>query len=249
MQPIQDKDFDQLFKDTFENAEVTPSKNLWANIEAEIAPKQKRKLPVLWLAAAAILIFVTVGILISKQQEVAGPDSKLATNIPKAEPTVVKVPVEDAVKNIVSPIEPKKQASSKRDYLPKKKVTQAKPLDLPKVITTDKQIKQDVQLAQNNDIKPQGQDVLKQRIDAAIQQPKEEQIIASNPTAVKADEPLNDDDQSFKNIKNVGDVVNIIVNKVDKRKDKFIQFRTDDDDSSLSSINIGPFKIGKRNKK
>jgi hypothetical protein len=33
MQPIRDKDFDQLFKDAFADAEVTPSRDLWSNIE------------------------------------------------------------------------------------------------------------------------------------------------------------------------------------------------------------------------
>lgn len=90
---------------------------------------------------------------------------------------------------------------------------------------------------------------IKTKIEEAILQPKEETLIVANPTTVKTDEPVNDNEQTNKGIRNVGDVVNLIVNKMDKRKDKLIQFRTDDDDSSLASINIGPFKIGKRNKK
>jgi hypothetical protein len=201
------------------------------------------------LSAAAILVVVTVGILISNQQERVTLGSKLATNtISKVKPAVIEEPVEVELKKSVSSVEPKKIASSKPNYPSKTKVAQTKAVEQPKVITSDKQIKQDVQLAQNNEVKPQDQNGLKQKIDDAIQKPKEESVIANNLTPIKTDELINDNEQSFKNIKNVGDVVNIIVNKVDKRKDKFIQFRTDDDDSSLSSINIGPFKIGKRNK-
>lgn len=41
MQPIRDKDFDQLFKDAFADAEVAPYRDLWSSIESEITPKKK----------------------------------------------------------------------------------------------------------------------------------------------------------------------------------------------------------------
>lgn len=249
MQPIQDKDFDQLFKNTFADAEVAPSRDLWKDIEAEIAPKKKRKLPVLWLTAAAILIVATIGILINNQQESVSTGNKLANNgVEKVKP-VTKEPVKAIVEASIKPEQKTTEKAVQRTYLAKKKDSQPKLADKPQVVTAPQDVKQDVQLAHHNEVKPQDQDILKQKIDDAIQEPKEETVIANNLTPIKADEPINDNEQSFKNIKNVGDVVNIIVNKVDKRKDKFIQFRTDDDDSSLSSINIGPFKIGKRNKK
>ena len=98
-----------------------------------------------------------------------------------------------------------------------------------------------------NKNEPAKQDI-KEKIDAAILE-QEKPILASNAASIRADDVAGGEDQTDnKGIRNVGDVVNLIVNKVDKRKDKFIQFRTDDDDSSISAINIGPFKFGKKKK-
>jgi len=47
-------------------------------------------------------------------------------------------------------------------------------------------------------------------------------------------------------IHSFGDLVNIVVAKVDKRKDKVIEFTdTDDDESTITAVNMGPIKIKK----
>ena len=52
-----------------------------------------------------------------------------------------------------------------------------------------------------------------------------------------------------KGIRNVGDLVNFVVDKVDKRDKKLLHFNTDEDDnSSLVGINIGFLKLNKKNK-
>ena len=52
-----------------------------------------------------------------------------------------------------------------------------------------------------------------------------------------------------KGIRNVGDLVNYVVDRVDKRDKKLLRFNTDDDDnSSLVGINIGFLKLSKKNK-
>jgi hypothetical protein len=48
-------------------------------------------------------------------------------------------------------------------------------------------------------------------------------------------------------IRNIGDLVNLVVEKIDKRDKKLIRFATDDDDnSSLVGINIGFIKLNKK---
>jgi len=75
-----------------------------------------------------------------------------------------------------------------------------------------------------------------------IAQPKAEpqltaQVSATDATARPA---------KRRGIHNFGDLVNIVVAKVDKRKDKAIQFTdSDDDESTVTSVNIGPVKINK----
>ncbi|MBE5319118.1 hypothetical protein IM793_08115 [Pedobacter sp. MR2016-19] len=251
MQPIRDKDFDQLFKDAFVDAEVTPSRDLWSNIESKIIPKKKRIIPIYWLSAAAVLLIATVGILLYQQQNNINKGKQLANNtiekpkpvvetpVVKDQPPVVVEPVID-----VAPILPVEAKPART--IDKTKVKQDKPaLEQPRIITAPEMQKQETIVAKVEEPKKD----IRTKIEEAILQPKEETVIVANPTAIKTDDPVNENEQNNKGIRNVGDVVNLIVNKMDKRKDKLIQFRTDDDDSSLSSINIGPFKIGKRNKK
>lgn len=251
MQPIRDKDFDQLFKDAFVDAEVTPSRDLWSNIESEITPNKKRIIPIYWLSAAAVLLIATIGILVYQQQNNTSDGKQLANNtiekpkpvvetpVVKDQPPVVVEPVKD-----VAPILPVEAKPTRT--IAKTKVKQDKPaLEQPRIITAPEMQKQETTIAKVEEPKKD----IRTKIEEAILQPKEETVIVANPTAIKTDDPVNENEQNNKGIRNVGDVVNLIVNKMDKRKDKLIQFRTDDDDSSLSSINIGPFKIGKRNKK
>ncbi|TCD10305.1 hypothetical protein EZ449_10825 [Pedobacter frigidisoli] len=250
MQPIQDKDFDKLFKNAFEDAEITPSRDLWSSIESEIEPKKKRVIPIYWLSAAAVLLIATVGVLVYQQQE-AKPN-KFANRV---EPKVVKPiletqPIKDTTKTLVVPTEKiiLPATSKPVEAIAKTSVKEtAKPLEKQTVVTAPEMLKQETFIAKVEEPK---QEIIKKKIDEAILQANPETVIASTATTVKADDVSGDDNQvENKGIRNVGDVVNLIVNKVDKRKDKFIQFRTDDDDSSLSSINIGPFKFGKKNRK
>jgi hypothetical protein len=251
MQPIRDKDFDKLFKDAFADAEVMPSRDLWSNIESEITPRKKRIVPIYWLSAAAVLLIATIGILIYQRQNNTNETKQLANNTIEKPKQEVEAPVVkdqlpavvEPVKN-VAPILPVEAKPARAIAKTKVKQDVVKPVEKQRMVTAPEMQKQETMIAQvespKNDIKAQ--------IDAAIlSQPKVDIVTASNPTTFKTDEPINDNEQN-KGIRNMGDVINIIVNKVDKRKDKLIQFRTDDDDSSLSSINIGPFKIGKRKK-
>ncbi|NMN39677.1 hypothetical protein [Pedobacter sp. SG918] len=251
MQPIRDKDFDQLFKDAFADAEVTPSRDLWSNIESEIMPKKKRALPIYWLSAAAVLLVATIGILLYQQQNTTSEHKQLVSNtIEKTKPEVQEPVAKDTPATVVENIAPVLPALPKAvSTIAKTKVKKdVRPVTIKgkqSIITAPEVIKQEIVIAKVEEPKKD----INTKIEEAILQPKEETVIVANPTEIKTEGPVNDNEQSNKGVRNMGDVINLIVNKVDKRKDKLIQFRTDDDDSSLASINIGPFKIGKRNKK
>ncbi|MDY0906967.1 hypothetical protein [Pedobacter sp. CFBP9032] len=250
MQPIQDKDFDQLFKDRFEDAEITPSRDLWSSIESEIEPKKKRIIPIYWLSAAAILIIATVGIMVYQQQDVAPKQyaNNVATNM---NPVIVKPQVKDS---LVSNTELTKDVDKALPAHVKPSTTlvqtavkeNAKPIEKQKIISIPDIQKQETMIAKVEEPKKD----IKTKIEEAVFKTKEETVLAANLNEVIADEVI---DSSYpaerKGIRNVGDVVNLIVNTMDKRKDKVIQFRTDDDDSSISVVNIGPFRIGKKSRK
>ncbi|UKT64368.1 hypothetical protein [Pedobacter mucosus] len=253
MQPIQDKDFDQLFENAFADAEVAPSRDLWNNIESEIAPKKRKKLPVYWLAAAVVLVMATVGILVFQQQDNDDQTKKIADNsIEKISPAIKDLSIKDSIETSITPVEEIKIKSpiySKpiKALASNNVKTKVSPIKKQKVINVPETQKPEIIIAK---VEVPKQDIVKKKIEEAILQTNAETLIASNAATIKADEVIGENIQTEnKGIRNVGDVVNLIVNKVDKRKDKFIQFRTDDDDSSLSSINIGPFKFGKNRKK
>lgn len=253
MQPIQDKDFDNLFKNAFEDAEIEPSRDLWSSIEGEIEPKKKRIIPIYWFAAAAVLIIATIGFLIYKQQDVE-PKQFVNHVEPQVEKSIKVTPGDkESSETLQAPVNKRIEETLPANNKPvttmvsNKIEEDVKPVEKQKIVTAPEVVKQETQMAKVDE-QPK-KEVLKQKIEDAILKPTEETVIASNLNLVKTDEPINNNEQlESKGIRNVGDVVNLIVNKVDKRKDKFIQFRTDDDDSSLSSINIGPFRIGKKKK-
>lgn len=250
MQPIQDKDFDQLFKDRFEDAEITPSRDLWSSIESEIEPKKKRIIPIYWLSAAAILIIATVGIMIYQQQNVVPKQyaNNVATNM---NPVIVEPQVKDSsvsntdlTKDVAKALPAHVKPSTTLVQTAVKE--NAKPIEKQKVISEPDIQKQETMIAKVEEPKKD----IKTKIEEAVFKTKEETVLAANVNEVIADEVI---DSSYpverKGIRNVGDVVNLIVNTMDKRKDKVIQFRTDDDDSSISVVNIGPFRIGKKSRK
>lgn len=71
--------------------------------------------------------------------------------------------------------------------------------------------------------------------------------IAMNPQGTKAQEVVKK-----KKIHSLGDLLNVVIAKVDKRDNKIIQFGggSDDDDDDLlnvTSVNLGPIKVKKQN--
>ena len=123
MQPTRDKDFDQFFKKTFDDAEIVPTKDLWNDIEHAIEPKRKRIIPVYWLVAATILIIATVGILVYKQEinkpnQLAKIVATKATEIDLINPTKnetvapVVEPVEIVEQRIKNTVKPKVNQSN-----------------------------------------------------------------------------------------------------------------------------------------
>ena len=70
MQHMPDKEFDQLFRDKFNDAEIAPSANLWANIEQQLEPKRKRTFPMYWMAAASIVVAITAMLVFQKTEKI-----------------------------------------------------------------------------------------------------------------------------------------------------------------------------------
>ena len=258
MRHIQDKDLDKLFKDRFEHASLKPSADLWGKINKEIAPKKRKILPAYWMAAAAIVVASTAGLLfinqptgqqpIEQQQNVAAVKPKLEVkSITKSQVIPDSLRHAEQVAVVAVKIQPK--ASGKK---PIQKVERKSVIE--KIITEPKK---DLIAMQPN--------AADDHLTIKKQEVKLPEAIALNPSEFKKDSPVianvapdssidpvtnENENVEKKGIKNIGDLVNYVVDRVDKREQKFLKFETDsDENSSLVAINIGFIKLNSRKHK
>lgn len=248
MQATPDKDFDQLFKDTFADAEVAPTTDFWPAIENKLAPQKRKLMPIYGFAAAILVLLVSVSLLIFNQQNKKGISTVRNIRQPKAMPNstnkVAAVLPSTQMATPVAKVMPSKKMVKPAILLHHAKETKT---DNKAPITLSKPVENETILAQVDTAKNNN---LNKKIELAVLNvAKENVVLASKAENLNPETPINENEANpNKGIRNAGDVLNFIVSKVDKRKDKFIEFSTDEDKSSISSVNIGPFRFGKKNK-
>lgn len=244
MQHMQDKEFDQLFKDRFEGAEVEPSAGLWGNIAGQLEPKRKRRSTVYWWSAAAvILLTVGIGLLrpetekirLQAKSDIAGAEVVLndTVSVPEGQVLTSRAAAGDQdTMNVSTPlvIAPRYDAAEEKNSLlaVQPNTMDSRPdIKKPEVLTVENAEPKDKTVAVN--------EVMIANADLPADNSAEVTTEASAP--------------EHKGIRNVGDLVNFVVNKVDKRENKIVQFDTDDDNSSLVSLNLGIIRFNKRSNK
>ena len=247
MQRIQDKELDQLFKDKLTAAEVEPPATLWANIEQQIKPKRKRFLPFYWMAAAVAVVAVTVGLLFTNNDKIMLQGKpEVAAVKPVIAPAVEEPVVE---KSVTVPVLPGANVMEKTAAVVNVKETIAKQFPKKDLLALQP-------LSAEEHLKPITDRA--EKVLAVAEVPIEVKTLAVTEIAlaqVDTSRPVTGDviegnSRSEKNgINNIGDLVNFVVDKVDKREQKFLKFKTDDEDnSSLVAINIGIIKLNGKNK-
>lgn len=234
---MQDKEFDKLFKDRFEAAEVQPSASLWNNISAELEPKRKRVLPVYWMAAAVALIAVTIGLLVPKTEKIRLQASSLAVNDAADEPVgIVERKTENVMASATDKIEGTPLVIAPRIQLSRRE----------KELAT---LQPNVAVTRPANEQPKVIEEPENMIPAERVKPTVDLMIANADLSVRENAIAETGETHNKGIRNVGDVVNFVVNKLDKRENKMIQFDTDDDKSFLTAINIGILKFNRKSDK
>jgi len=250
MQHMPDKDFDNLFRDKFMDAEIEPSADLWGNIAEQLEPKRKRSFPLMWVAAASVAVVASVMMFTRNGEKVylQGTPSEVAVVKPTEKAQILPVVTTDET-NMVTPAVLPEHVSNR--HLVKTAVVNVTPAqieDTQKNIIAMQPSAQDEHLViKREEVKP---------LDVTLQETKvadshETRMIAqvNNTKITNVDdlEPTEDTSDSKKTIRNVGDLINYVVDKVDKREKKLIKFDTDDDDnSSIIGLNIGFVKLNKR---
>ena len=247
MQHIPDKEFDQLFRDKFNDAEIAPSANLWANIEQQLAPKRKRTFPLYWMAAASVVVAITAMLVFQKTEKIQlrGTAAIVNATEPSVEHDIAEENISSAGLSAKSFVANENKVASKKvslinaveNKVVKEDLKNNEEVMQPMLADTRLPIKQ-------QEIKPLDVTPIKE---AVVETP----IVYAQ---VLPQEDLNENAISEsgvekKGIRNVGDLVNFVVDKVDKRDKKLLRFNTDDDDnSSIVGINIGFLKFNKKDK-
>jgi hypothetical protein len=259
---MQDKEFDDLFRSKLGDFEVQPSAEVWPNVDAELNSKKKKSIFMPLSIAASVLILLTAGILFIPKKGAVKHGKPDSNAVAKMKPSVVKpentklenssetqqgqlAAVETPVKNTTKANQPKVKTNAveqKEQAGPSVAKTQVvKPQDQPLIASAGTS-------KQNEVIKPielteAASAETKETVDnSSISLPVQPALAANQPA--KTTKPV----VKKRGIRNFGDIVNLVVAKVDKRKDKLIQFSdTDDDESVISAVHLGSLKIKRDN--
>ncbi|WP_211226539.1 hypothetical protein [Pedobacter glucosidilyticus] len=238
---------DLLFKSKFEDYEVEPSVSSWSKIDEQLSikPMQRRKVPFLWMAAASVLVVLGLGLIFwNKPQEQIMLKGKpaidegnilIAENNSTSSSNEVNTNTKQAnlqSGNQESEVQKITQSVSEQNGLQEENLFAS--------IQTDKSGIQEEQ-------------ELVTRTEPVKRITVTELILLEEENAVKTDKikssmfsSFNEDNQSSEKIRSVGDLVNFVIAKVDKREQKLIRIsKTDESDIEITGINLGLFKYKK----
>lgn len=257
---MQDKEFDEAFRSKLEGFDVEPSAKVWPGITGGLESAKRRATLQPWLSiAAGIVVLIGVSILfIPKKTDthttlpVKNPVAKLVQPVK----TVHSV-VPPLVRPSVIPVQPVKVKENLEIARGQNK-KQANPGILKNTDTAGSQANEvgniDRQLMVNVSRQPA---ILKPVVPDKVvpltlnpsfnQLPtpgiKPDKLASQTVTDYSKDSVLV---RRRHKIRNFGDLVNVVVDKLDKRKDKVVQFADDEDgDSHLTGVNLGIVKIKK----
>lgn len=257
----QDKEFDDLFRSKLGDLEIEPSAGVWTGIDADLnGSKQRKKLAILSIAAS-IVVLVTAGLLFIPKNETGKPGpvkNRLAHN-GIAQPTIQPKAITPVILPMINTVKPAVVNRNnnmaavhqhKTIKLTVKPAGQNVPDDVGKpagVEPHEQQLLASIPQKAEIVVKPVVPEVetplvLKQAVASTTPDNTTPVLASEQPVATETAEPK----AKKHKVRNFGDLVNLVVARVDKRKDKVIEFTdTDDDESTITAVNIGPIRINK----
>jgi hypothetical protein len=259
---MQDNEFDELFRSKWDDFEVQPSADVWNGIAEELnAGRRKRVLMPLFSVAASILVLVVAGIWFIPQKVKVNGKSQIQNSLVKTD-----APINNDAKanNKIKPaiLQPNHSVKVNGNFVAVNKAYPVKVTrytvaknagNITKLKELDKQEEQPVLAANVTEPKEAINAVVPDdRTPLAIKDSAEQpsSFITKPTLAAVQILPVNKADpapaRQKHRMRTLGDLINIAVAKVDKRKDKFIEFtNTDDGESNITGINLGIVKFKK----
>jgi hypothetical protein len=252
---MQDNEFDELFRSKLNGFEIEPSASVWTGIKAELkADKRKRTLVPVLRIAASIIVLIAAGILFFPQNiHTSKHNNKTQTAKTPAVITSSAVTVDHQKSRVLKSNSAIAQntrtaPASIAAVSYQKENTQDTSLnqtagEKPPVLSSEQLTLASLNGKQH--VVPDSGTVLAIKLPMKDSTPfiaKAPQAITQSPAVAKQDAPV----KAKHKIRSIGDLVNVLVAKVDKRKDKFVEFTdTDGDQSVITGINLGIIKIKK----
>ncbi|TZF81294.1 hypothetical protein FW774_18650 [Pedobacter sp. BS3] len=247
MPTIQDKEFDTFFRQKFEGFEVEPAVNLWAKIADELdgRPVRKKRYSFLWMAASIIVVISVAWFWFRPQSQVIIQ----ARKVKKPEATVSpvkqeeKIPVYTAVKPDISTSHEKKVVKIPGRINNVDSNTSGNKGIVLNGADSAATVQPSEKLAEIKETIPA---VNVEQVTVPVAALRQKQALA----AVNLEQGLSTDSvsQTRPRIKSVGDIINFVVSKVDKRPEKLLQFQDSDEGAEVTGINLGLVKYRSRNK-
>jgi hypothetical protein len=252
---MQDKEIDQLFRSGFNDFEVEPAAKVWGGIASGL-DRKKRSLKIYLSIAASLLLLLSAGLyFVSHVKDNTKKPVQLTAvkNNKPAKSIITPVNVTPETEQVQKVAQPQLERTiafntALKSRKQKTKTVKVLPVRDIEIIEPAQQQAQVIQPAQ--DVKfvvPAGvpfnekielpEDASFKANTLAAQQPPVNKTIAATPVKKHR-------------IRNLGDLINVVVSKVDKRKDKLIEFSStnDEDDSVVSGLNLGFIKIKKQDR-
>ncbi|MGV3705314.1 MAG: hypothetical protein ACO1NU_08015 [Arcticibacter sp.] len=237
---MSDEELDRLFREKLQSYEAKPSSRTWQNIAMDLQPRkssgniQRR----IWMAAASVVVCVSLGLLLLPGK----PPVKLqASQTNTVQPAVAAEPVEET---------PVKHREAKSvlflERLASMKIEGGK--QVKKYRESSRVISENIASISQSHAEYVELPVAAEAPATDLQtvvassKPAAKQVKTAPVLALAAPEQQEEAERKGK-IRSVGDIVNFVVRQVDPRKEKIIEFTSDDDGTSVSSINLGVLKI------
>ncbi|OOQ60287.1 hypothetical protein [Mucilaginibacter pedocola] len=259
---MQDKEFDELFRSKLGELEMEPSKGVWDNIAAEVVMERKSRSALPFISIpASVLVLVGAGLFFIpkfkqdnndvKHHVTAGVKHDVKSKVEVA-PVKIEQPITEPSTQIVattvaSKAHTVKQSIKKQNNsLPVVKVEEAQNTQqIAQVAPKPTAVNDAVIAAVKPDNTPAPALIAEKitpAIDSEVKLPEVNALVAQQTPAktVASAQPKK------RRIRSFGDLINVVVSKVDKRKDKLIEFSSKDDDESLvTGINLGIIRVKK----
>lgn len=244
MSQLSDKDLDKLFSDALEDLTVDPSPKVWFAVENDLERQRiagrKLKLAKWSVAASVVLCMASIALYIGRQQKLAGDQIAVVNNNDhsmekdgetRSRAVVIQSPkAQTQTTTNAEPTQSVEPKESKKAPAKKKAVTEMKPK-----VTLEEM--EDTRLAMVDEPTTL-ESKSKAKVVAYDQCSPEVQPKLLHQALVNTNEPENS-----KGIPTIGDAINYIADKVDKRDKKFVAV---DKTARTFSLNLGLLKLERK---